>query len=71
MDHCFDSEELRDIIFGRVTFRKCPDCDKEGRVFADEDGNVITPAQADEEEFPYWEKCEECNGLGYIQNSKE
>lgn len=58
--HEFTSDELRDIIFGRATITKCPACDKEGKCFGDENGNIV------QEETDYFEWCEECNGLAYI-----
>jgi hypothetical protein len=60
--------ELRDIIFGRVQYKKCPACDTDGYVWYNgETGCAALPSPD-----PSWgewtecQECDECNGLGYI-----
>ena len=61
------SQELRDIIFGKTTFKKCPACDNNGKAYYDENGCPPLPYP-----HPDWgdnyvtEACEECDGLGYL-----
>lgn len=62
-------EEYRNIILGKITFRKCPACDNNGREYWDEEGVSVLPYP-----HPDWENysegdCENCNGLAYIPNS--
>lgn len=63
------SEELRDIILGKITYRKCPCCDSNGTEYWDIDGEVVLPyAHPDWEDYNQGE-CENCDGVGYIQNA--
>lgn len=54
------NEELRNILLGTTTFRKCLMCNGTG--------------QTEEEQGEGWislpECCEYCNGVGFIQNTK-
>ena len=63
------NSELRDIILGKTTYKKCPGCDQNGREYWEETGTVVLP-------YPLatWIShdsglCQSCDGLGYIQNS--
>ena len=73
MDWNLYNEELRDIILGKTTFRKCPCCDNNGRVYYD--GNTglgvgpCPPAGIAEEDIAD-DTCDDCHGLGFIQNFK-
>lgn len=68
----YSLEELRQIICGEISFRKCPACDKNGLEYWDENGNGVSS-------FPHpdWGDnyqcgpCESCDGLGYIENPKK
>lgn len=66
MKYEFTAEELRDIIFGRTVFRKCPSCDNDGLEYWDEQGISVRPSP-----LPEWGEdyvsgdCENCGGLGY------
>jgi hypothetical protein len=63
---------LRDMIRGKIIFRKCPDCDKDGLVFFDENGQNASPNPR-----PEWgenydsSQCETCEGLGYLESARE
>ena len=69
----FDENELRDIIFGKTTFRKCPACDNKGRVYYD--GNTgfgvgpSPPVGVPVEDIDQ-DRCDGCHGLGYLQNAR-
>ena len=64
-----DTEELRNIITGKTSFRKCPCCNKEGLEYWEETGVSVLPYP-----HPDWGDnyesgpCDECDGLGYVQN---
>ena len=66
----FDKEELRNIILGKVTYRKCPSCDNDGREYWDETGASVLPYP-----HPDWGdnyntgNCENCDGIGYVPNN--
>ena len=70
MDIIISNQELRGIITGRITYRKCPACDKNGLEYWDENGRGVSPVPN-----PAWGEnycegaCEECGGLAYIQNA--
>lgn len=61
--------ELRDIITGKQTYRKCSACDKSGLEYWDENGMSVQSSP-----HPSWGDsyesgpCEECDGVGYIPN---
>jgi len=55
------NEELRNIILGKTTFRKCLMCNGTGQIGEEQkEGWISLP-----------ECCEYCDGLGLIQNTKE
>jgi hypothetical protein len=62
-------EELREIILGKITFRKCPCCDNDGYEYWDENGISALPSP-----HPSWKDnytkgaCQNCHGIGYISN---
>lgn len=61
-------EELRNIILGKIQYKKCPCCDNNGFEYWDEEGISVLPSP-----LPEWGEnygkgiCENCNGLGFIQ----
>lgn len=61
-------EELRDVIFGRIQYRKCPACDNDGvEWYNGKTGDAARPFPD-----PSWGKwtesqeCPECDGLGFV-----
>ncbi len=69
MDIYISTKDLREIILGKITYRKCPNCDQNGNEHWDDDGRTVLPAP-----LPGWKEygsCQNCNGLGYIQNTSE
>lgn len=68
-----ETQWLRDVIKGKVEFRKCPDCMGRGYIWC-EDGTIYPDqSKPDEElqelcgEFGWTDECDCCNGLGYIE----
>lgn len=61
------NEWLRQVISGGITFRKCPDCDKNGIEYQsyNEYGNTCRDDDETAERHP----CEKCDGIAYIQNN--
>lgn len=58
---------MRDIIFGRVQYRKCPACDNDGMIHYDgETGDGANPYPIPNCECPAEDACEECDGLAYL-----
>lgn len=63
-----ETQEIRDLILGKIKYRKCPCCDNKGREYYDDttsEGRYpspsgINPANLDSDE------CENCKGLAYI-----
>ena len=72
MLHTFRNEELRDIILGKTTFKKCLSCDNNGQEWWDGDTGLgvgsVPPTGIPHENISHVD-CDNCNGLGYIQNS--
>ncbi len=68
--HEFDNEELKLLLFGKFSVRKCPECDNNGAVWYDgETGIVFSGNVAPKNIDPVniaWDSCEECGGLGYL-----
>ncbi len=60
-----ETDWLRDVIKGVITFRKCPQCDNEGREIQcyDSDGEPCLPDNEDATRHT----CESCNGLAFIE----
>ena len=69
VDNMLDTEEVKDLIEGRLRYRKCPCCDSNARVWYD--------GRTGEGALPYehpsipkdelaWETCDNCDGLSYI-----
>jgi len=70
-----ESKELRDIILGKITFRKCPMCYGEGNMFWTE-ASEDNCSKRTYEEAGGWgvegnstDWCDTCNGVGFIQDS--
>ena len=63
------TEWLNLVIRGKVTFRKCPSCDKDGLElqYYNEDGDPCLST----EESAWRSMCEDCDGIGYLQNVDE
>jgi len=61
-------EETRDLILGKLKYRKCPCCDNQGIEYWD--GNTGLGASSSPSNIPpeylSWGSCENCNGLGFI-----
>ncbi len=63
-------DELREIILGKIHYRKCPNCDNNGREYWDENGEGVSPFPREEWGDNYNEgACENCDGLGYVQST--
>jgi hypothetical protein len=63
-----DLENLKDFIEGRISFRKCPCCDNNGKVYYDGStglGASSSPAGIDPE-WLTWDNCDNCYGLAYV-----
>ncbi len=61
-----DTEEVRDLIIGKLKRRKCPMCDNNGVVYWDgATGESSTPSGIDPENLSFG-GCENCYGLGFI-----
>lgn len=66
--HGIDIEELKDLIKGKIQWRKCPECDNNGLQYFDGAtgmGVSASPSGIDPEELA-WENCDNCHGLAYI-----
>lgn len=69
-----ESEEIRNIITGKTSFRKCPNCVGRGyEWYCGETGvvfhNQSLPEEDIEEALGEWAdryECENCKGIGYI-----
>lgn len=82
-DDCVDlsitSQDLRKIIQGKISMRKCPDCQGEGVIylqFENDDYDYENPKQISAQQFAeladpledgHAEICENCNGVGYVK----
>ncbi len=67
MDITLDIEELRDILLGKMVYKKCLCCDKDGMEYWNEDGEEVGPSPRKEWGDNYCEgSCENCNGLGFV-----
>ena len=63
-----DTDEVRDLITGKLKHRKCPECDNRGQVYWDGStgmGENSSPSGIDPKNLS-WGSCENCKGLGYI-----
>ena len=62
------TEEVRDLILGKLKYRKCPCCDNNGLGYRDgETGVGASPSPSGISfECLSWGLCENCNGLGFI-----
>ena len=65
----FTIEEVREIIQGKVNFRKCPCCDNNGQEWWDgATGTGVgpsAPANCAEDDICH-DDCQACHGLAYI-----
>ena len=60
-----ETEYLNNVIRGLIQFRKCPNCDAEGRELqAYDDNGMPCSIEAD---GAYRERCESCKGLGFTR----
>lgn len=61
-----ETKWLSQVIVGKITFRKCPNCDLQGIELQsyDDEGN---PCQSDHE-WAMRDTCENCRGLAFIEN---
>lgn len=67
-----DVEDLRKVINGQVTFRRCIDCDGCGNLYFDNrDDSRISSSRAEkiEREHLDIEGCDTCHGLGYVPSN--
>lgn len=68
------NEELRDIILGRVTYRKCPACDTNGQQYWNAENGLgvgpFPPAGINPDDIASGDCQDGCNGLGYIVNQQ-
>jgi len=63
-----DLEETRDLILGKLKYRKCPYCDNTGREYWDGDtglGVSPSPIGIDPDKLAQG-PCDNCEGLGFI-----
>ena len=59
--------EIKDLIEGRIKYRKCPCCDTDGIVWFDSTKPYgALPYPDIPEEDLGWESCHNCDGLSYI-----
>lgn len=66
----FEKEDLRKLILGKITYRKCPNCDNDGQEYWDENGEGVCPHPREEWGENYNQgDCENCDGLGYIPST--
>ena len=69
-----DITEIKDLIEGRIKYRKCPCCDTNGTVWFDStktSGVLPYPHTGIPEEDLGWETCHNCDGLSYILYRQE
>lgn len=61
-------DELKDLILGKIHWRKCPMCDADGRQYWDgETGMGVSASPSGiNPEWLEWDNCDNCHGLGYI-----
>lgn len=69
MTQLVDTDWLRDVILGKIRFKKCMSCDMNGREWWTEEGVLIHPSQAKPEEHCSG-MCEVCSGLGYVEKNE-
>ena len=62
-----DVLDFRKVLLGKVNFRRCPDCQGDGNIYFDKNGNHISKIEAERLDLlKESERCENCFGLGYI-----
>jgi hypothetical protein len=70
MDIIISTKRFREIITGKIKYRKCLACDNEGREFWEETGCSVLPYP-----HPDWGDnyesgpCDVCEGVGYVENA--
>lgn len=75
MDIWVEIDWLRDVILGKIEWRKCPSCAGKGvEYYNGETGEVWSNMQDNEWKVKealgdnfYTETCENCKGLGFIE----
>lgn len=72
MSRFFDVEKewLRDVILGKIKFKKCMKCDAEGYEWWTEEGVPLHPSQASPDRDNSGQ-CEQCDGLGYVEKNDD
>lgn len=70
----FSIEEVRMIIQGHISYRKCPSCDNQGQEWWDgETGTGVGPCApfGCNPEYISHDDCQSCGGLAYILECKD
>ena len=60
-------EWLRDVILGKIAFKKCPQCDMNGTEYWTRDGISIHPTQVKDILEVERGSCQNCDGLGFVE----
>ena len=63
-----DTEDVRNLILGKLKHRKCPCCDNNGRVYYDGESGMgisASPSGINPDNLAI-ESCENCSGLAFI-----
>ena len=63
------TEEIRNIITGKTTYRKCPLCDDTGTEFLRYDAEGFAVAPDFQGEF-FRDECANCGGVAFIKNAQ-
>lgn len=75
MDINVETDWLRDVILGKIEWRKCPDCAGKGVEFFNGESGAVWSDMRDSqqvveealgEDFAM-DTCESCKGLGFIE----
>lgn len=63
----FDRDEVKALVNGKFTTRKCTDCEGKGWFWVHEDGTQRNPTADESQDDFYEHPCgeDECNGLGF------
>lgn len=64
-----DKEEVKDLIEGRLKYRKSPSCDSNGKVWYDGstgEGALPYAHSGIDSKWLTWEACDTCDGLSYL-----
>lgn len=67
----FSIKEMRDAITGKTQYRKCPNCDNNGKIYWDENGEGVCAFPRTEWGNNYESgTCDCCEGLGFVKIAK-